>query len=1463
MDITGPIRRSFADEHVLAVDPPLRPDLPGVWRRRINPFAGRALSDKALTAEQDLRSGLSRILGLARAPGVVAGLEIDAEPGAIGALPAQATLRLAAGMGLTRFGEDIGVGREVRLPLGGLAVALRRDHDDLLKGGAAPADAGDEAGDETARLRPARPRLVGDRLAAVAANPASAALPHVAVLVARPVAVDILGSPPGDCGIDPRDDAYADLQRIDGAELLLYLWPAEVTAAAGPDYALPPDGAAFRNRLAHAVFDVERLFSGDDMHPWEEWGLPLALLGFDAGWRLAFVDRHAVRRQGGRPRSRTPLVAASGNRALAQARTDQFVGQLADLPALDAATLASALPRLPPVGVLPAELFDPALRRQQFFPASFTVSAIPVPLSNLNRIAAEAGMLASLDRGQPDRVELLVPVADRLYDPDLLQVEVVDPRFQQAIRAITEDRKNWLVRREIGRQRYDALRSALAGRLYGWPDDDPGAIEDNPPPHLEPPLALGRVRRVEAGTAKVMHGLYAAAVPLRVDRDDRLFLWLRIADRTGLAAVVLGIGNAHATEPASDGGMPADQQMLVWGDAATLPAGAAFTRLGDLPQENGWTRLEIPLAALGGDIDGEPLRIDVVTFGQVGGSIEWGPFGSIDRLGQRYTFVGDDAPAGATLYVDREGGEKELRPWDLTPVAGRVALPIPSFGTDAAAGPREVAALQSFVAHWHQPSLADELRLLRRQGIDTYLSYAEQRLKATNDAVDLGFVRARADIYRVRQIMLGGDAAARLVTSPSLADLAVRDEGARATAKGIAAYLESATSRSPTPAAPVAAAPPADSRPATGSYYASNLTRTLNIVGTANIAAVTTSRSAVLAPATTAVFTLPAASQMSMVTGFAPVATVAQPLLAVATPVATRSIAGARMVLDTSRYKASDIQAQLPIAGLVERTISVAERLQPAPAVQALDYALASKAAVVETLVSLAASEGGMPKGVPLLDVPLAGYSNGDKVPTLAEWRDDSSNILDTDQLPDDGGDRHEANYFTNAVQAMDNAIAIMRLVEGRVALFGQFVDELKEVRLSLLASIDEAAAWLRSTDVEVEEARHDFATAERLFEEEQTRVEVTNSRRADILEHEVKAILWRRSRTAGAGSTAAAMEMSPGLAPAPVATCLGAHNDVPDEIHDYVQLLRDAPLAWFPAVAAAVNRIDRLDSARLALARVQQQAGLAAAVAAAAVPAAVVAAAPRLLQTARKVAAAQQAVVVAGRTLVARTDIGAITSLSLAQLQVRIAAAATLGDALDGTHRQPLLTRAAASEIDGITSIAGCLYEQFCTVAPVVRLFWAELLSEFDDPAPLRQLSALPKWGEVPLALRRSLQEFVDWLFSRIDNGAAPAVSAMNELVRVALLMAAASPVDRLISARPLAPVPAQPGAHLQLALDPGRLRVGMLALIRDADDRIVSRARVADLASGTAQLAITSLVADVRMIGPEHRVELLGGTS
>src|SRR5262245_9510138 len=127
MRIVSGIDMPLADEHLIGTDPQLAPSVAGFWRRRINPFAGRSLSDRALTAEQEVRAGMQRLRGQSVSAGVIAGLDVVVEPGAFGAAPANAVVQVLPGSGLTRSGEDVIVATPRRIALAGLPVYARID----------------------------------------------------------------------------------------------------------------------------------------------------------------------------------------------------------------------------------------------------------------------------------------------------------------------------------------------------------------------------------------------------------------------------------------------------------------------------------------------------------------------------------------------------------------------------------------------------------------------------------------------------------------------------------------------------------------------------------------------------------------------------------------------------------------------------------------------------------------------------------------------------------------------------------------------------------------------------------------------------------------------------------------------------------------------------------------------------------------------------------------------------------------------------------------------------------------------------------------------------------------------------------------------------------------------------------------------------------------------------------------
>lgn len=1451
MRIVSGIDLPLADEHVIGTDPPLAPSVSGFWRRRIHPFIGRALSDRALTAEQETRAGVQRLRGQSVSAGVIAGMDVLAEPGAFGAPAADAVIQLLAGSGLSSAGEDVIIASPRRIALADLPVFARVDQLDAIAAGdpAGGTDDSPGAGDTgDGPLFPPRPRRAGPNLGQLLAAPAAADLPRAAVLVAEPVTAVLDASPRDSCPPDPRDDPYDDLQRIDGCRLALFFWPSELRArAGGPDYALPAPGPMRRNRLAYAVFDVERMFPQQRLHPWQALGVPLALIGFTTDWRLDFIDRGAVLRMGGQAKPRTALVPGAGTPLLWQAQLAQFMEQIGALPDFRAATFAQAFRELPPVGFLPAEMVDLTLRRQAVFPAGFTLSAAPVPLDQIELAVEESGPLSPISLDVPDSVELLAPVPASVYEPGLLEVALVDPAFARAMARYVADRTDWLVRRELVRRRRDILRDSATGQRPAWPAEDIGEDEVNPYPTLRGPITCTRVRRSTAGLATRAQTMLGAGSTLALNPGDRLYLWARIVDPANLTGFSLRIG--RNTRPDGTGDFSLG---VFWGDAASLPIAAndpnvAQRRQSALPAAGRWVRLEVPAEArwstTGTGLAG--IIADGIEIAQRGGTIDWGPLGRITADGMETVWIGDDAPQGATLRDTLLSGPG----WPFVP-AGDIALPGEAdFGTVEAGGVRTAIAVRDLRARWAQPFLAADFTILDDGGIDGFVAELEARLKATNDTIDLGFVRARADIYRVRQLMLGADTASRLVTSPALADLAVREESARARSADIATYLKTAYQidfrRDPDD--PLQTVPkrttPAPTQPgATPQRF-------------------TTAR-------TTMAFATPQFMTMTTLSGTSATTDLSGVRLTARRELQQSSVSvGALRSIEATRIGISDVRAQLAIPGLVERTATVAERLKPAPSVEAYNTALAGKLTVLNTLAGLLgdAGVGTRPKGIALGDLPAPGYRyrpageppapriKGSVADVLADMKKPPAQqeYDDLDAL-DEASNRHEADYFSAAVRAIDNAIAQMRLVEGRVSLYEGLVQDAREVRTELVRQIGIADVRLRTVNIELEEARHDVGVAAALLAEEEARVAALNARRRATIARHVSAIMFRRPPRADRVDELPVFESSAALAPSPVSVCLGEHQAVPEEVRDYVGLLRDAPVAWFPAVLERVRVIDRLEAARAALAAARARAAAHAAWAAQA------AAMGRMLAAVARATAAQAAVLEQRRVAVMQIDLGAIAAMDLSVTHRALAETASLGDLAAGDHGRPELSRLAVAEIEQIGQVAACLHEAFGETAPAIRLAWAELLSEFDAPAPLAQLAGLPQWGDQPLDLRRTQQGLVDFLFSRIDRDRSEAEAAMNGLVRVCLLMAAHAPVDRVIPARLVAPAPARPGVRLDLALDIRLARIGQVAVVRGQANAVIARAVVEDLSDGVARARITESFQPTVTLAAGVRIDL-----
>jgi hypothetical protein len=455
MNVT-PIRNPLPGEVVVAVEPPLAAQVDASWwRRRLNLFTGRALSDISLRMEQDHRAGRIATLGQSVSPGVVAGLNVDVRVEQDAAAAPYYEIYVSPGVGIAAGGEDVTVARPMRVNVRDVPVYST-------------------SADVTATT-------LGRLLDELRTD---TALPVAGVLLLQPITAelrdDLDTSDP--CEQDPQNEAYEDWQVVDGCRLRFFAWPRDWVA-------MPVGGLRWRNVLAQTIFDRERAIGPDDVPPWAEVGIPIALVAFGADvaadavepWAPLFVDRFSVVRAGGKPRSRQALVPGSGTKFLWQARIEQFAEHVADLgrDRREIGDIAKEFRFAPPVGLLPKDALDARGKVSRFFPSWYAIEAVPIPTEQLDAAVRASASMEPFDLSVTDRVRVLVPVPQVFYEPRLLEVEAPDPSFGTALQEFVARRAEWLQRRENVREKAGAIFRALKGAPPEFPPlaEDPEALE--------------------------------------------------------------------------------------------------------------------------------------------------------------------------------------------------------------------------------------------------------------------------------------------------------------------------------------------------------------------------------------------------------------------------------------------------------------------------------------------------------------------------------------------------------------------------------------------------------------------------------------------------------------------------------------------------------------------------------------------------------------------------------------------------------------------------------------------------------------------------------------------------------------------------------------------------------------------------------------------------------------------------
>jgi len=375
-------------------------------------------------------------------------------------------------------------------------------------------------------------------------------------------------------------------------------------------------------------------------------------------------------------------------------------------------------------------------------------------------------------------------------------------------------------------------------------------------------------------------------------------------------------------------------------------------------------------------------------------------------------------------------------------------------------------------------------------------------------------------------------------------------------------------------------------------------------------------------------------------------------------------------------------------------------------------------------------------------------------------------------------------------------------------------------------------------------EVRHDLSVARSLRAEEQARIDALIARRKAILAEQVPYLVFRRPRFTLSLKDVPLLPAQPADVADPVPRCRGDVHDAPPELMAMVDTLRDVPVRWLRPISKVFVKLDRVTDLERVVAQAQQRVFFGNATVASTLALSVNEGA----QTKTGLMLADTFERHTQRIGTAREE----SALQLAQFDASswkqaiepVQRIATIRDLFQAGTTQREVTLAASGLLDDFAGVASCLHATFCTVLPATRLRWAELFSQLDAAVSLRVLTVLPGFGNESLGVDhiawRQMQAMVDWLFAQVAEEAA-AQDAINDLVRVCLLLASHAPVKRILSARIRRPVPAVVNTRLDIEIDPKVTRIGMQVLVHaPATQSLVARAVIEDLGSGFATARI-----------------------
>jgi len=742
---------------------------------------------------------------------------------------------------------------------------------------------------------------------------------------------------------------------------------------------------------------------------------------------------------------------------------------------------------------------------------------------------------------------------------------------------------------------------------------------------------------------------------------------------------------------------------------------------------------------------------------------------------------------------------------------------------------------------------SDEADALNTSTLQSLIAYFTHKADEADELVDAGFLKARTDVFRLGTLLTNNSLGSKFSASPSLANIIER-KPARANTDAVNTFASQLLANF-APSAIGANASTASSTASTSGTTSLRLLAKSSVPNQSLGALQQLSYSSVdqlsesasqLQSSSDAVTSL--SDKISALSNLSPAERTAFDSLtsAAKTLGSSETIASLQGLATAGKFADSYVANFDRLSQKQLRAIPL-DRLQPALAPTVRNEIHDGRLEIFERLTRLNISLGDLttdfidyPGRVTRPIDPSTVIRSRIRFQTLISRRQFEN--LDVIANPAAGSavsDADESKHFSSGVSYADMAMAALRAVEVRIRDYRTFIEKCQGALEQSQTLANQITTVLARLDVDLDEARQDVDVAITLMKEEQNRLDGINAHREKVLNDHVEFLVYHRPRTVRLNTPVASRIIEPALTSEPVLDCLKENPTPPPDLATLRDIFQASPAAWFKYAPIWIGEVNHWDHLRGMLDRASRTT----------FPLSEMAptlSSGRYSDTLGKIFGAR----IASSQLhlaMAKTILPAsLVSLSWIDLHRTAVKQLTLGHLISAGPAQ--LSKAASQELHDLFAVATCLHENFCTVPGLTRLTWAERFGQFDQVSvDFRDLSRLPSWRNIEFTLRREIQILTDWLFGRINQDIPDAIDLINDLIRVALLLASHAPVDQLLVGQPLEPTfTVIPGGLIKLKVDPLRIRQGMDVFCKISDTQTL-RATVEDIASTHVSARIT----------------------